>query len=146
MANEILPGIEHVVVLMFENRSFDNVLGDLYPGKPQSEYNGLTGNETNPAGACNPNANLIKVFQGPTNIETMVMPFPDPGELFNEMNEQQFGCCTLEQYNETACPDTGAVTMTGFVAQQVADLLFHRAALYEPFGYGKQQSSGRCGD
>lgn len=47
-AQSILPGIEHVVVLMFENRSFDNVLGGLYPGKPQSEYNGLTGVETNP--------------------------------------------------------------------------------------------------
>jgi len=115
MTDQILPGIEHVVVLMFENRSFDNVLGGLYPNKPQSEYNGLTGNETNPKGACNPNADTVKVFQGPTNIETMVMPFPDPGELFNDMNEQQFGCCTLAQYNDGQCPDTGTVNMQGFV-------------------------------
>ncbi len=114
-APSILPGIEHVVVLMFENRSFDNVLGGLYPGKSQAEYNGLTGNETNPEGACASNPNLIKVFQGPTNIETMVMPFPDPGELFNDMNEQLFGCCTLAQYEANECPDTGTVTMSGFV-------------------------------
>ena len=33
----ILPGIEHLVVLMFENRSFDNMLGGLYPNKSQAE-------------------------------------------------------------------------------------------------------------
>jgi len=26
-----LPNIEHVILLMFENRSFDNVLGAFYP-------------------------------------------------------------------------------------------------------------------
>ena len=31
---EPLPGIEHVILLMFENRSFDNVLGAFYPGSP----------------------------------------------------------------------------------------------------------------
>jgi len=27
-----LPGIEHIILLMFENRSFDNMLGAFYPG------------------------------------------------------------------------------------------------------------------
>ena len=27
-----LPNIQHVILLMFENRSFDNVLGNFYPG------------------------------------------------------------------------------------------------------------------
>jgi phospholipase C len=31
---QLLPGIEHIVVLMFENRSFDNMLGGLYPENP----------------------------------------------------------------------------------------------------------------
>ena len=35
--------IKHVVVLMFENRSFDNMLGWLYPDKTQAEYAGLNG-------------------------------------------------------------------------------------------------------
>jgi phospholipase C len=112
----LLPGIEHVVVLMFENRSFDNVLGGLYPGKSQSEYNGLTGTETNPDDACSSNPNQISVFQGPRDLDTMVMPYPDPGELFNDMNEQIFGCCTLDQYLANECPDTGPETMKGFVA------------------------------
>lgn len=29
-SNPPLPGIESIIVLMFENRSFDNVLGTLY--------------------------------------------------------------------------------------------------------------------
>ncbi len=29
-----LPNIQHVILLMFENRSFDNVLGAFYPSSP----------------------------------------------------------------------------------------------------------------
>ena len=90
----ILPGIEHVVVLMFENRSFDNMLGGLYPGKSQAEYDGLTGEETNPVyPACPNNSELIKVRQGPTDPATTIIPYPDPGELFRDMTEQIFGGC-----------------------------------------------------
>ena len=114
--SSILPGIEHVVVLMFENRSFDNVLGGLYPGKPQSEYNGLTGSETNPLDPCATESVPVQVFQGPTDLDSMTMPYPDPGELFNDMNEQIFGCCTAEQYAAGDCPDTGRELMSGFVS------------------------------
>jgi phospholipase C len=31
------------------------------------------------------------------------------------MNEQLFGCCTLDQYLANGCPDTGTVSMSGFV-------------------------------
>jgi phospholipase C len=40
-----LDRIEHIVVLMLENRSFDNLLGKLYPASPT--FDGLTGNELN---------------------------------------------------------------------------------------------------
>ena len=40
------PAIEHVVVLMLENRSFDTMLGWLYPGR--EDFDGLTGKEANP--------------------------------------------------------------------------------------------------
>jgi len=43
MANG-LSNINHIVVLMFENRSFDNVLGALYPNS--SSFNGLVPNPT----------------------------------------------------------------------------------------------------
>lgn len=115
-AQTILPGIEHVVVLMFENRSFDNVLGGLYPGKPQSEYNGLTGSEANPLDPCATAPVPVQVFQAPTDLDTMIMPYPDPGELFNDMNEQIFGCCTDAQFAAGDCPDTGPDSMQGFVS------------------------------
>ena len=112
----ILSGIEHIVVLMFENRSFDNVLGGLYPGNSQSEFDGLTGNETNPLDPCASGSPQIQVFQGPTDLDTMIMPYPDPGELFNDMNEQIFGCCPSIQYAAGECPDTGPALMNGFVS------------------------------
>ena len=38
--------LQHVVVLMMENRSFDHMLGGLRAQDPR--INGLTGNESNP--------------------------------------------------------------------------------------------------
>jgi phospholipase C len=60
----ILPGIEHVVVVMFENRSFDNMLGGLYPEKTQAgTYDGVTpgmSNNDNPYGT---DIALVQVWQ-----------------------------------------------------------------------------------
>jgi phospholipase C len=95
--------IDHVVVLMLENRSFDSMLGWLKPGDP--DYRGLTGNEANPqAGSGLP----IKVWNQPgTDPATMSIPSPDPGELFaQDMNAQLFGAGN---------PAIGTPTMDGFV-------------------------------
>jgi len=46
-----LASVDHVVVLMLENRSFDHMLGFLYPGNvsPSGQpFDGLTGTESNP--------------------------------------------------------------------------------------------------
>src|SRR5215469_9707064 len=51
-----LNQIEHVVVLMLENRSFDNMLGRLYPRS--AEFDGLTLTESNPA----PDGTVIPVW------------------------------------------------------------------------------------
>ena len=96
--------IEHVVVLMLENRSFDNMLGGLYPTKTQAEYRGLNGiseqDKSNPL--CPPSQERVTV----ADQATWIMPFPDPGELFEDMNEQIFG---------TSSPAPGAPpTMQGF--------------------------------
>ena len=47
-----LQKIDHIVVLMLENRSFDSLLGTLYP--KSDSFEGLTGNEQNPdaSGTC----------------------------------------------------------------------------------------------
>jgi phospholipase C len=91
--------IEHIVVLMQENRSFDNMLGWQF---------GLSGS-------------LFNRSDDGTNIhvwpdrgrddgaagDVMSIPDPDPGELFVDMNYQQF---------ETYFPPAGVVpTMGGFV-------------------------------
>ncbi len=59
-ATELLAGIDAVIVLMMENRSFDHYLGTMqsdtrYPGSRRPD--GLRGNESNPDGK----GNLIKV-------------------------------------------------------------------------------------
>ena len=77
--------IQHVVVLMLENRSFDCVLGRLYPG--DANYRGLTLSEYN---------NYHNTAYGVWNDKAMLpstatIPDPDPGELFTDMNTQLFG-------------------------------------------------------
>jgi len=102
--------IEHIVVVMFENRSFDNLLGGLYP--QSATFDGLTGNETNPIDPYNPAAGSVQVSQGPPGIETMIMPFPDPNEDFADMTRQLFGCnwASAMGANPSITP-----TMDGFV-------------------------------
>ncbi len=76
--------IEHVVVIMLENRSFDCMLGRLYPAGPH--YDGLTLNESNVYGMP------YFVWNDPNMSEANACtPDPDPGELFTDMNVQLFG-------------------------------------------------------
>ena len=78
--------IEHVVVLMMENRSFDSMLGQLYPGNPG--FDGLKGNETNPQhGGADVKVWISRKFDS----KSMSIPDPDPGELWNDINMQLFG-------------------------------------------------------
>lgn len=60
--------IKHVVVLMFENRSFDHMLG--YLKKLNPKIDGLTGEESNPWNPSDPNSKRVKVsFDSPDNIQ-----------------------------------------------------------------------------
>jgi phospholipase C len=102
-----LNQIEHVVVLMLENRSFDSMLGKLYPASP--DFDGLTGNESNPDTQNNP----IKVWNSPgTAPVSMTIPTPDPGELWLDMNMQLFGTSSV--------PMPPTATMSGFVKDYLA--------------------------
>lgn len=94
-----LDKINHFVVLMLENRSFDNLLGLLHTNPP---VNGITGQETNPDSHNHP----VKVWSTDANRVTW-MPDPDPGERFPDINQQLFG---------TTSPAAGATPdMSGFV-------------------------------
>ena len=87
-ANTLLPNIDHVVVLMLENRSFDNVLGGLYPAG--ASFEGLTGKEWN-YNPTAPGVGTWTVWQASPGTASGTIPFPDPGEAFTDMNTQLFG-------------------------------------------------------
>lgn len=82
-----LGGIEHVVVLMLENRSFDCMLGKLYRSDPSFE--GLRGDETNLW--LNQPVKVWPIAGDALDSSSACVPDPDPGELFTDMNEQLFG-------------------------------------------------------
>jgi phospholipase C len=103
-----LSAIEHIVVLMLENRSFDHMLGYLYPGNvtPSGQpFEGLTGTESNPDGHGNQVA-VSKIT--PTTPGAYYMPGADPGEGYAATNSQLWGSVTA--------PASGTpATMQGFV-------------------------------
>lgn len=78
--------IQHIVVLMLENRSFDSMLGQLKPNS--SEFDGLSGDETNPLQG---QASVPVWNSGATDKDSMSIPTPDPGELWIDINMQLFG-------------------------------------------------------
>lgn len=85
-----LSKINHVVVLMLENRSFDCLLGKLYP--KSATFDGLAGNETNP----DLGGNSVPVWNSAdADKASMSIPNPDPGEFWVDMNMQLFGTPTL---------------------------------------------------
>jgi phospholipase C len=107
MANQ-LPAIKHIVQLMLENRSFDQMLGFLYaPGNKSATnqpFEGLTGNESNPDDA----GREVPVFKiDNTSPHPYLMPGADPGEGFLNTSFQLFS---------TDTPAPGAIpTNKGFV-------------------------------
>jgi phospholipase C len=83
--------LDHVVVVMFENRSFDNLLGQLYqPGEVKS-FEGVIGKDlSNPIPEwAEHGADRGSVPYGVA--ENMDTPNPDPGEEYQHVNTQIFG-------------------------------------------------------
>ncbi len=85
------PGFDHLVVLMYENRSFDNLLGFLYDEEslPKgARFEGLAfGRHSNPdpAGGEIP----VHAYEGTTDF-VMRQPSPDPGEVYPHVNTQLY--------------------------------------------------------
>ena len=104
-AGSRLDKIEHVVVLMLENRSFDSMLGMLgrYYDKPEL-FDGLTGSESNPSTDGRP--------IGVTNVrgtdDDLAIPHTNPAEAWQDMNEQLYGTLSM-------APPATTPTMDGFV-------------------------------
>jgi phospholipase C len=104
-----LSAINHIVVLMLENRSFDHMLGFLYTdagnmsptGQP---FEGLTGQESNPGA----DGTAVQVFKiNATDPNAYFMPGADPGEGYKSTNSQIFG--------SVDAPTPPVATNNGFV-------------------------------
>ncbi len=85
------PGFDHLVVIMFENRSFDNLLGHLYrPGEvPDGQtFDGVAAGSHSNSSPAGPVA--AHVYTGSTD-RIFRSPTPDPGEEYPHVNTQLFG-------------------------------------------------------
>jgi phospholipase C len=98
--------IENIVVVMLENRSFDQMLGTLYPNSSQFEGLKLDGSMYN-------TYNGVKYpVTNTSSGDPFTTPTPDPGESFADMNLQIFN---------TTNPVPGATpNMAGFVNDWMA--------------------------
>ncbi|MBS2961662.1 hypothetical protein KGA66_01290 [Actinocrinis puniceicyclus] len=112
-----LQAIDHIVVLMLENRSFDHMLGYLYHGAGNvtptgQSFEGLTGGESNPGTDGRP----VPVFPiTASTANAYFMPGADPGEGYMATNSQLFGATTAP-----SAPTAPA--MRGFVSDYAYSL------------------------
>ena len=86
---------DHVVSVMFENRSFDNLLGHLYEPGEVAAFEGVAGRDlSNPIPSYAPGAERGAV---PVHVATsMDAPNPDAGEEHPHTNTQLFGTVSPE--------------------------------------------------
>jgi len=111
-----LAGVQHIVQLMLENRSFDHMLGLLYPGRsgPNGQpFEGLLGTESN----NDSSGQHVTVFPIDTSSSgAYFMPGADPGEGYANTNVQLFGTGSP--------PDPPTATMSGFVTNFAAAITY----------------------
>ena len=116
-----LQGIDHTVVLMLENRSFDMMLGFLYEDRQNvslagQPFEGLTGKESNP----DANGHKVGVFKiKPSTKYAYYMPGADPGEHFQDANVQLFGV--------NPPPSASTATCQGFVVNFKAAIAYDQS-------------------
>jgi phospholipase C len=105
----LLSRIQHIVVLMLENRSFDSMLGFLYTDQGNKSplgqpFEGLTGTESNPD-STGKNVPVFKIK--PTDKNAYFTPGADPGEGYSATNSQLF--------DNVNAPTPPVATNKGFV-------------------------------
>jgi phospholipase C len=121
--------MDHVVLVLFENRSLDNLLGRLYGPEDGKTFEGVVGKElSNPIPEWAEHGAERKTV--PYTIATdMDAPNPDSGEEYFHTNTQLFN--TLDEHNRFKigeavsapwnAPEPGAVpTMDGFVTDYIS--------------------------
>ena len=119
--------LDHVVAIMFENRSFDNLLGRLYQPGEVASFEGVIGNDfSNPIPDWAADGRRTAVPYGVA--PDMNTPTPDPGEEYQHVNTQLFGL--LDRREPRGLPAGGVVqraartgrrpTMDGFVTDFIS--------------------------
>ncbi|MET0512685.1 MAG: alkaline phosphatase family protein [Thermoleophilaceae bacterium] len=121
--------MDHVVLVLFENRSLDNLLGRLYGPEDRKTFEGVVGKElSNPIPEWAEHGAERKTV--PYSVATdMDAPNPDSGEEYFHTNTQLFN--TLDEHNRFKigeavsapwnAPEPGAVpTMDGFVTDYIS--------------------------
>ncbi|MGA0566256.1 alkaline phosphatase family protein [Rathayibacter sp. KR2-224] len=131
-------GFDHLVVIMFENRSFDNILGFLYaderPARGQ-RFEGLDVRRDSNRDPLTGQDIPVHVYNGTTDF-VMSQPHPDPGEEYPFVNQQLFGTVDPPD-NEgkffwemkppfNAPPDGRRADMSGFLADYINHLRIDR--------------------
>ncbi len=126
--------MDHVVLVIFENRSFDNLLGQLYSPEEKPGFEGVLGRDlTNPvpswAKPVPPGDGRVPgvVSYGPAPDGNT--PDPDPGEEYQHTNTQLYGILhpanigvAAHDMETTNAPEPGAgpPSMNGFVADYIS--------------------------
>ena len=148
MADEVsrANALDHVVVVLFENRSLDNVLGRLYGPEDGKTFEGVIGKDlSNPIPEWAEHGADRKVV--PYTVATdMDSPNPDSGEEWYHTNTQLFN--VLDEHNRfkigegvTApwnAPPAGATpTMDGFVTDYISTFTAEvgRQPTYEEYAH-----------
>ena len=129
MATDRSHAMDHIVVVLFENRSLDNVLGHLYGPGDGKNFEGVIGKGlSNPIPEWAEHGAERKVV--PYHVTTdMDSPNPDSGEEYFHTNTQLFN--TLDEHNRFKigegasepwnAPAPGATpTMSGFVTDYIS--------------------------
>ncbi|PHN03657.1 alkaline phosphatase family protein [Flavilitoribacter nigricans] len=140
--------INHIVVVMLENRSFDNLLGWLYSDRTpnnKQEFEGLNWNLWNPLNNIDSdgipfiekvpvemNGQKKKRYGKPVpNPTNFCLPDPDPGEGFLDTNDQLFSSYQVAQQY------TPEPTNMGFVNN------YQKAMLYGSYSFGDDPTNPR---
>src|SRR6266704_2024290 len=123
--------LDHIVVVLFENRSLDNVLGHLYGPGDGKTFDGVIGKDLSnpiPEWAEHGADRSVVPYAVATDMDS---PNPDSGEEWYHTNTQLYG--TLDEHNRfKLSQDTGMAepwnvpppsakpTMDGFVTDYIS--------------------------
>jgi phospholipase C len=98
---KILAPIEHIIVVMLENRSLDNMLGNLYtagaapsvmlPSHDAPQFDGLRPGLSNPSNPGYFDGDPPQSVPATASVRTSTVPDPDPEETFANVSFQIFG-------------------------------------------------------